>query len=1307
MRHVCRLAIFLCLLPACSSFSVAQSWQAPTLYPAGVDAITRIATADLLGLQSNDVLAITAANNLELFANDGAGYLSSTAQPVRGNVTAVAAARFSGTLMDDLLVISSATPSAPLQLMLLPSQGGRSFGTAIVIAPQLNLGATCQLYAADFNGDGIPDVLIFCSGSNNLLIGTNDGKGGFSFVTVPSSLDSGRVIQNVAPGDLDGDGLADIVVQSSSTYNPTVSRVDVLWNSTAGTFSPQLNYISQSDASTLCVAEVDGHPVANLVTGSGIGVSVFTDEANRAALTQSTALEIPSGCSVTSLSSGRMINIKYSLGQDMVAAATCNGQNQLLVFQNAAQTTLTVAPTLSAAGGVPALSLTINAANSSGAIIPTGTVTVKLGTATLQQTLGNGSAEFNPQPSQGANILQVSYSGDSSNAGVSETVAIVLADSTTATGSTPSFLIAGPTITPASNLLVGSPYTVSAAVQQTSSGNPNVLTAPSGSITFSDNGVAIATVQGVSSENLSPWANSDCSLNGSQWVGTQCATDGSGSYPIAYEQDTNNFTSLVTFPTSGSNLVAATFLPAGQSSATGTIQIQTYQVAATSQTGVQTSSVVAAGVMSPSFSRLTLKPMSSAIPLPASGIINTIAGNGNGAVFYNPTSVAVDLPGNVYIGGAANYGRGVSELAASTGVITVIPATTASTGTAENLLGTVSGLAADASGNLFISDGLYLYEVLASTGVMHEVAGSPTGSTQGCVGTPNTCSGYSATAGAYSSIGKIAVDTSGNIYLVDRGGDSLVRKVTLSTGIINTVAGSETANPNDVPDGALATSKGLLNPEGVAVDSSGNVYIAEAGSNRIRKVTAATGIISTVAGNRTGGYSGDGGLAIDAELNAPMGVSIDANGNLYIVDSGNNRIREVSASTGVITTTAGTGTPGFTGDGGAATNAELNSPQDVKADSSGNIYIADETNDRIRAVGGAKLTPSISLSCSPNPITYQAGATQTGTCTVNVGNGATGTVSVLWNGNFFGTPTLSGGTASLVGFNGLGAGSYVITATYNGDSKNNSVSATPVTVTINKATPTISVSCSPNTSAFDSQQGPLTTCTASVGNGATGTVAFYYNGTYWTTPTLSGSTASASGFDYGTAVGPYSIVANYSGDSNNNPTSGAASFVVTKNTPTISWASPAAITYGTALSGTQLNATSGGVTGTFVYTPAAGTVLAAGAQPLSVTFTPSDSTDYTTATGSTTLTVNKAAVWISISSTVNPSSYGATVTFTFTFTGVAGGAVPTGLAQITDGATNLGTLTLNSSGVATITTSTLVAGTHSITAAYQGDSNYH
>lgn len=131
-----------------------------------------------------------------------------------------------------------------------------------------------------------------------------------------------------------------------------------------------------------------------------------------------------------------------------------------------------------------------------------------------------------------------------------------------------------------------------------------------------------------------------------------------------------------------------------------------------------------------------------------------------------------------------------------------------------------------------------------------------------------------------------------------------------------------------------------------------------------------------------------------------------------------------------------------------------------------------------------KVTPTLSVSCSPNPIPYQAGATQTATCTAAVGGEATGTVSVWWNGNVL-------GTASLVGFNGLGASSYVITATYNGDANNNSVSATPVTVVINKATPSISVSCSPNPITYGSQN---TACTASVSGGATGTVAFTSNG---------------------------------------------------------------------------------------------------------------------------------------------------------------------------------------------------------------------
>ena len=152
-------------------------------------------------------------------------------------------------------------------------------------------------------------------------------------------------------------------------------------------------------------------------------------------------------------------------------------------------------------------------------------------------------------------------------------------------------------------------------------------------------------------------------------------------------------------------------------------------------------------------------------------------------------------------------------------------------------------------------------------------------------------------------------------------------------------------------DGGTATSVELFSPLGVTVDASGNIYIADSGNNRIRKVTASTGIITTVAGNGTGGYSGDSGVATSAELNSPSGVAVDASGNIYIVDSGNNRIRKVTASTGVITTMAGNGTAGSSGDGGAATSAELSYPTAVVVDSPGNVYIADYNNNKVRTVG--------------------------------------------------------------------------------------------------------------------------------------------------------------------------------------------------------------------------------------------------------------------------------------------------------------------------------------------------------------------
>ena len=146
-------------------------------------------------------------------------------------------------------------------------------------------------------------------------------------------------------------------------------------------------------------------------------------------------------------------------------------------------------------------------------------------------------------------------------------------------------------------------------------------------------------------------------------------------------------------------------------------------------------------------------------------------------------------------------------------------------------------------------------------------------------------------------------------------------------------------------DGGPATAAELNSPTGVAVDAAGDLFIADSGNNRIREVNLATGMITTVAGNGTGGYSGDGGPATAAELDYPEGVAVDAAGDLFIADSDNNRVREVNLSTGMITTVAGNGTDGYSGDNGPATAAELNYPEGIAVDAAGDLFIADTDND--------------------------------------------------------------------------------------------------------------------------------------------------------------------------------------------------------------------------------------------------------------------------------------------------------------------------------------------------------------------------
>ena len=360
----------------------------------------------------------------------------------------------------------------------------------------------------------------------------------------------------------------------------------------------------------------------------------------------------------------------------------------------------------------------------------------------------------------------------------------------------------------------------------------------------------------------------------------------------------------------------------------------------------------------------------------ATGIITTVAGSvsaypysGDGGPAANaqlsyPGGLAADSSGNLYI---ARFGNSrVRKVTASTGMITTVagngahgysgdggPATSAQ-------LGFPGGMAVDGSGNLYIcdTDNSVIRKVMAATGIITTLAG-------------NGSSGYSGDGGPAISAqldhpGNVAVDGAGNLYISDSG---RLRKVAAATGIIATVAGNGTTGYSG--DGGLATSAQLSGPGAVAVDGLGNLYIVESG--RIRKVTVATGIITTVAGNGTQAYSGDAGPATSAQLLIPTGVAVDGSGNLYIAESG--RIRKVAAATGIITTMAGNGRPGDPGDGGPATNAHL-FPRALAMDAAGNLYIDDYGNNVIRMLVpvATRALPSVTLTHAANFVPGQTGA---------------------------------------------------------------------------------------------------------------------------------------------------------------------------------------------------------------------------------------------------------------------------------------------------------------------------------------------
>jgi hypothetical protein len=331
------------------------------------------------------------------------------------------------------------------------------------------------------------------------------------------------------------------------------------------------------------------------------------------------------------------------------------------------------------------------------------------------------------------------------------------------------------------------------------------------------------------------------------------------------------------------------------------------------------------------------------------GIITTVAGTGTqgysgdsgqatSAEIGQPIGVVVDLIGNIYISDASRI-RKINTV----GIITTFAGNGIGGSTGDGgqciaaEIGTPYELTFDHIGNLYIPDGANSQIRKVNTlGVITTIAGNGTLGYSG--------DGAAATAATLSQPTKVVIDATGNLYVADNLNNA-IRKIN-TAGIISTFAGNGIAGYSG--DGGQATAAELSSPYGLVIDAMGNLFISDNFNNVIRKVNT-SGIITTVVGSFAGGYSGDGGQATAAELSLPTTVTFDAAGNLYIADSGNFRVRKVATS-GIINTIAGSGTNGFSGDGGQATTAWLSNTPEIALDALGNLYIGDGNNFRIRKV---------------------------------------------------------------------------------------------------------------------------------------------------------------------------------------------------------------------------------------------------------------------------------------------------------------------------------------------------------------------
>ncbi|MES2701670.1 MAG: T9SS type A sorting domain-containing protein [Bacteroidota bacterium] len=383
----------------------------------------------------------------------------------------------------------------------------------------------------------------------------------------------------------------------------------------------------------------------------------------------------------------------------------------------------------------------------------------------------------------------------------------------------------------------------------------------------------------------------------------------------------------------------------------------------------------------------------------AQGVITTVAGTGtagfsgdgglaSAARLSTPAGVATDADGNIYIADKSNHR--VRMISASTGMISTYAGTGAYGYSGMGGAATAAAIEypnaiyCDNSGNVFVSDHFadVGYRIDGATHMIANICGN---GTQGCSGDGG--------GGCFARMcvpDGIYGDNSGNIYLLDVG-NHRIRKVDAGTGIVNTFAGTF-AGPYANGTHISVTSFGTMN--GICSDIHGNLYIADGGNHCVRKVDALTGNVRTIAGTPgVAGNTGDGGSATVARLNMPKALFVNNDGYLFICDPNSNVVRVVNLNTGIINTLAGNGSMGFSGDGGSPLTAKLAMPTGVWEDAAGNIYIADAGNHRVRKITGsgykfatASGTVSTEATIFPNPSNGSFTVVTPGNATLEVFN---------------------------------------------------------------------------------------------------------------------------------------------------------------------------------------------------------------------------------------------------------------------------------------------------------------------------------